>query len=152
RSSRRQNPAQLRGHLNHLLPSHRQLRKLRPVRHHPALPYAELPAFMDKVRGRNGIAPRALEFLILTSSRLREMLGVRFDEIDFATKQWTVPGERMKGGREHRVPLSRRAIAIVEEMAEIQQNELVFPGMKQGVLSNMTLQRLCHEQGARAAR
>ena len=138
-----QNPAQWRGHLDHLLPARSKVRR---VQHHPALPYAEAPAFMGSLRARSGITPRALEFVILTASRTGEALGARFDEIDVEGALWTVPAERMKSAREHRVTLSPRAIAIVQEMEAIRLNEYVFPGMKQGrSLSDMALLMLLRE-------
>jgi integrase len=124
-----QNPALWRGHLNHLLPPHAKVRR---VRHHPALPYAEMSTLMTALRSRTGIAARALEFVILTAARTGEGLGARWNEIDLGGRMWTISAERMKAGREHRVPLSSRAIAILKEMAEVRQNEFVFPGMKQG--------------------
>ena len=132
-----QNPAQWRGHLDHLLPARSKVRR---VRHHPALAYAAIPAFMTELRSRPGITARALEFVILTAARTGEALGARWTEIDFVNHIWTVPADRMKAGREHRVPLSARAFAIVREMAEIRQGEFVFPGMKHGrQLSDMSL-------------
>lgn len=132
-----ENAARWRGHLDHLLPSRSKLRR---VRHHPALPYAEIPAFMDDLRSRTGIAARALEFVVLTAVRTGEGLGARWGELDLNQRMWTISAERMKAGREHRVPLSPRAVTILKEMLEIQQNEFVFPGMKQGrSLSNMSL-------------
>jgi integrase len=124
-----ENAARWRGHLDHLLPARAKVRR---VRHHPALPHAEIPAFMAELRARHGISPRALEFVILTAARTGEVLGARWTEVDLQQKMCKVPAERMKAGTEHRVPLSPRAIAILNEMAEIKQNELVFPGMKQG--------------------
>lgn len=132
-----ENPAQWRGHLDQLLPARSKVRR---VRHHPALPYAEVSAFMGDLRARAGIATRALEFVILTACRTKEGLGARFEEIDLRARLWTVPVERMKGGKEHRVPLSARAIAIVKERGEIRINDFVFPGMKPGrQLSDMAL-------------
>jgi integrase len=124
-----ENPAAWRGHLDQLLPARSKVRR---PQHHPALPYADMPAFMEQLRGRDAIAARALEFIILTASRPGEGLGVPWAEIDLDSKTWTVPARRMKSGREHRVPLSRRAMAIVTEMAEIRLNDFVFPGMKEG--------------------
>jgi len=138
-----QNPAQWRGHLDHLLPARAKVRR---VRHHPALPYVEAPAFITALRSRTGIAARALEFVILTAARTGEGLGARWNEVDLDARMWTVSAVRMKAGREHRVPLSSRAIAILKEMAEIRQNEFVFPGMKQGrPLSDMSLLMLLRE-------
>ena len=101
---------------------------------------------MEQLRARDGIAPRGLEFTILTASRIGEALGARWDEIDLNQLIWVIPGERMKGGKEHRVPLSPRAVEILEQMAEIRQNEFAFPGMKQGrPLSDMGARTLVRE-------
>jgi integrase len=124
-----ENPAAWRGHLDHLLPARSKIQR---VQHHPALPFVEMPSFMEQVRASDGIAARALEFTVLTASRIGEALGARWDEVDLKSKLWTIPPERMKAGKEHRVPLAPRAIAIIEEMAEIRLNEFVFPGIKQG--------------------
>jgi integrase len=132
-----ENPAQWRGHLKSLLP---ERFKVRRVVHLPALPYREMPAFMAKLRAREGTTPRALEFVILTASRTGEVRGAKFDEIDLEQRLWIVPGERMKAGLEHRVPLSPRAVAIVREMARFRINAYVFPGAKRDMpLSDMAL-------------
>jgi integrase len=124
-----ENAARWRGHLDQLLaaPS-----KVRSVRHHPALPYADLPAFLDMLRSQTAISRRALEFVILTAVRTREGIGARWDEIDLGARIWVIPAHRMKGSKEHRIPLSTRTIAILKEMQAIRQNEFVFPGLKQG--------------------
>jgi integrase len=138
-----ENTARWRGHLDHLLP---RPSKVRRVRHHPALPYSEIPAFMETLRGRSGISPRALEFVILTAVRTGEGRGARWDEIDLGARMWVIPAQRMKGGKEHRVPLSARAVDILKEMQEVRQNDLVFPGFKQGrPLSDMRLLMLLRE-------
>ena len=135
-----ENPAQWRGHLDHLLPPRAKVRR---VQHHPALPFAEIPGFMEQVRTYGSLAARALEFMVLTASRTGEALGARWDEIDLQAQLWIIPAARMKGGKEHRVPLSPRAMAILNEIAEIRQNEFVFPGMKRGrPLSNMGVIKL----------
>jgi integrase len=145
-----ENPAAWRGHLDQLLPAQA---KVRPIQHHPALPYGVIPTFMGQVRGRNGIAARALEFMILMASRIGEALGARWDEIDLAAKLWIIPKERMKSGKEHRVPLAPRAIAIVEAMAELRINEFVFPGAKQGrPLSDTGIRALVRELGVSVTR
>jgi integrase len=110
----RENPAKWRGHLDHILPAPKLLA---PVRHHPALPWQQIPAFMTDLRGREGVAPRTLEFCILTASRISEVLGAVWSEFDFAAKTWTVPGVRMKSGREHVVPLSTRAVEILRALS-----------------------------------
>jgi len=108
-----ENPARWKGHLDDLLPPRSKLRK---VAHLAALPYAEVPGFMAALREQTDVAARALEFLILTAARKGEVLGMRWSEIDLAEKAWEVPAERMKAGREHRVPLTPRALAILQEM------------------------------------
>ena len=96
---------------------------------------------MQDLRQREGVAARALEFLILTAARSGEVLGARWDEIDLDAKLWTVPRERMKAGLEHRVPLSRRAVAILSELEATRASEFVFPGLKRGSpLSSMALE------------
>jgi integrase len=95
------NPARWRGHLKNLLADPN---KIAPVEHHPALPWHEVSSFMSELRKCPGIAPRALEFLILTNLRSNSVRGTRWDEIDFDAKVWKVPGDRMKGGKELRAP------------------------------------------------
>ena len=102
-----ENPARWRGHLDNLLP---RPGKVRRVQHHPALPYSEIGAFMAELRKQEGVAALALELLILTASRTGEVIGARWSEIDLQKRLWTVPAERIKAGREHRVPLSSLAI------------------------------------------
>jgi integrase len=134
-----ENPARWKGHLDQLLPARSKVRK---VEHHPALPYGELPGFMEALRARKGIGPRALEFSILTVARSGETLGARWPEVDLAEKVWIVPKERMKGGREHRVPLSEAALKILEEMKAGRDDEAgyVFPGTSLAKpILNMTL-------------
>jgi integrase len=129
------NPARWRGHLENLLADPN---KIAPVEHHPALPWYEVCSFMSELRKCPGIAPRALEFLILTNLRSNSVRGTRWDEIDFGAKVWTVPGGRMKGGKEFRAPLSSAALALLDVMPR--SDELVFPGRKAGSpQSDMTL-------------
>lgn len=135
------NPARWRGHLQKLLPKRSKLAR----GHHAALPYVEVPAFIEQLRQVDGISARALEFTILTAGRSGETLGARWAEIDVPSATWTIPGHRMKGGRQHRVPLTDRAVAILEEMARLKPegaaDAFVFPGMKPGRgLSNMALE------------
>ena len=108
-----ENPARWRGHLDKLLPARGKVRK---VEHHAALPYAEIGNFVESLREREGIAARALEFLILTATRTNEVTGARWNEFDLAEKVWTVPADRMKASKEHRVSLSPAAVAIIEQM------------------------------------
>jgi integrase len=119
---------------------------VRRVKHHPALPYAELPGLMAKLRDTTSISARALEFTILTAARTGEALGATFDEFDLKGRVWTVPAPRMKGGIEHRVPLSPRAVAIVREMAEAKHSAHLFPGIKSGrPLTDMALLMLLRD-------
>jgi integrase len=139
-----ENPARWRGHLETLLP---QKDKVRRVKHHAALAYAELPAFTENLRQQDGIAARALEFAILTAARTGEVIGARWGEINLAERLWTVPAQRIKAGKEHRVPLSGRAVAILEEMAAKRESDFIFPGGRaRRPLSNMaflmTLRRM----------
>jgi integrase len=120
-----ENPARWRGHLDHLLPHHRKLAR---VKHHAAMPPGDLPEFMRDLRGLETIAARALEFTILTAARVGEVLGARWDEI--VGDVWTVPATRMKSGREHRVPLSKQAIALLRELPRT--SDYIFPGEQSG--------------------
>jgi integrase len=126
---RGENPARWRGHLENLLP---KKSKVRQVEHHAALAYVDIGAFVAKLRQQEGVAARALEFAILTVARTAEALGARWDELDLAEKTWTLPAGRMKTGVEHRVPISERALEILEEMQVIRQGDLVFPGARRG--------------------
>lgn len=107
------NPARWTGHLDNVLPAKAKVKK---VRHHAALPFAELPQFMQRLAKVTGVAARALEFTILTVGRTSEVLGAVWSEINLAKKVWIIPAERMKAGKEHRVPLSPPAIAILKAM------------------------------------
>jgi integrase len=145
-----ENPARWRGYLDKLLPPRTKVRR---VRHLAALPYAELPAFMANLRTRDAVAARALEFLILGAARTGEVLGARWREIDLAGKVWTVPAERMKAHREHRVPLSPRAVVVLQTMVPMAADDhagaLVFPGPKSGKpLSDMALLMLLRRMAA----
>jgi integrase len=125
-----ENPARWRGHLDHLLPARSKVQR---VKHHPALPYAEIGAFMAALHRQDTVGARALEFLILTAGRSGEVLGARWDEIDLANKLWIVPADRMKARKEHRVPLSNAAMAVLEQMQQIEDDEgLVFHDVRNG--------------------
>jgi integrase len=120
------NPARWEGHLEFLLAKRSKVRK---ARHHPALPWAQIAEFMAELRHQEGLAAKCLEFAILTAARSGEARGVPWDgEINTADKLWTVPAHRMKGDKEHSVPLTEPALAIIDYMREIRQNEYVFPG------------------------
>jgi integrase len=140
-----ENPARWRGHLQALLPKPKKLSR----GHHRALAYSEVPAFMARLRERPAIAARALEFLILTAARSGEVLNARWEEVDIETKLWRVPPSRMKGGREHRVPLSDRALAILEEVKQLGSGEhFIFPGQRpRRPLSGMALEMLLRRFG-----
>lgn len=128
------NPARWRGHLDKLLPARTKVSK---VKHHAALPYRELPKFMAALRGQDGVSARALEFLILTAARTGEVIGALPAEIK--DKVWTVPAGRMKGSKEHRVPLSAPALAVADKQSE-HRGVFLFPGAKDDKpLSNMAM-------------
>jgi integrase len=133
-----ENPARWRGHLDKILPKRQ---RAKAVKHHDALPYSDLAAFMAALRAKEGLSALALEFAILTAARTGEVIGARWPEIDVAASMWTVPGERTKSSREHRVPLSGRAIAILDGLSR--DGDFVFPGGRKGKpLSNMALLEL----------
>jgi integrase len=123
------NPARWKGHLDQVLPARGAIA---PVKHRKALPYSELPEFVRSLRAKSGTSARALEFSILTAARTGEVIGVRWSEIDVTTKLWAIPAERMKGKREHRVPLSDRAMQLVDERPR--DGDLVFPLSNMGML------------------
>lgn len=134
------NPARWRGHLQfEFAPKS----KVSPVRHHAALPYAELPDFMLKLREQKGTGARALEFTILTAARTEETIGATAGEINAKEKVWTVPAGRMKAGKEHRKPLSSRALSIAQNAITPQRDDgaFIFSGAKHGIgaLSNMAM-------------
>ena len=132
-----ENPARWKGHLDHLLPTKAKVQK---GGHHAALPYDQIADFMAALRKQDGIGARALEFAILTAARTGEVIGAAWDEIDFDKQLWTIPAERMKADKEHRVPLSDPAVAILREMEKVRDGDFVFPGGKaQRPLSNMAL-------------
>jgi len=123
------NPAQWKGNLAHLLPPRAKVRR---VEHHAALASDDIHEFLAELRVRRSMAARALEFAILTAARTGEVLGAMWGEIDLPAKVWIVPGQRMKGGREHRVPLAPRAIEILREMQASRDSDFVFPGRRAG--------------------
>jgi integrase len=138
-----ENPARWRGHLAKLLPAPGKIAK---VKHHAALPWRKTGAFMSELRNEDGVAARALEFVVLTASRTGETVGGTWAEIDLQAAHWTVPAERMKAGREHRVPLSRAAIDILAAMAPLRDEDAgdwIFLGGRRGKpLSNMGMMML----------
>jgi integrase len=132
-----ENPARWRGHLDHLLPKRQKLTR----GHHKALPYEEVPVFVARLSQTASVSALCLEFTILTAARSGEAMGGRWEEFDLERGIWTVSKERMKAGREHRVPLSCRATEILSKMSEIRSSALVFPGLKRDrPLSTMALE------------
>ncbi len=134
------NPARWKGHLEVLLPKEQKASR----GHHAALPFSALPDLMERLRGVAGSSAKALEFTILTAARTGETIGATWSEINLTDNVWTVPGIRMKAGREHRVPLSDRAAAILKEMlpagGKVDPAAYVFPGARTGKpLSNMSM-------------
>lgn len=130
------NPARWKGHLENLLPDPGKFKK---VKHHQALAVGDMPAFMIALRQLGGAGARALEFAILTAARSGEVRGATWAEIDLAGQVWTVPADRMKGGREHRVPLSCAAVQLLEAQERVKGCDLVFPSAQRKPLSDMTL-------------
>jgi integrase len=123
------NPARWQGHLEHALPA---LSKVAKAEHHAALPYAQVGAFVAKLRKDSSVGARCLEFITLTAARLGEAINAEWDEIDLANRVWVVPASRMKADREHRVPLSGAALAVLKAVQAIRQSDYVFPGTRQG--------------------
>jgi integrase len=121
-----ENPAAWRGHLALILPKRQKLSR----GHHAAMPYPDIPGFLGKLREVESIPALALEFLILTACRSGEVLSATWSEIDIDAQVWVIPASRMKAGREHRVPLSARAMEILDMMASIRTGDLVFPGQR----------------------
>jgi integrase len=140
-----ENPARLRGNLEHTLPARNKVRR---VKHHPALPYAEMPDFWKALSKQSGTAAQALRFTILTAARTGEVIGATWDEIDLEENVWTIPAERMKAGNEHRVPLSDATVAILKAMKKEKRNDYIFPGLKKDKpLSNMSLLKVLKDMG-----
>lgn len=137
---RGENPARWRGHLDSLLPARS---KVRAVEHHAALPYDEVGSFVQSLHEQTGVAALALEFLILTAARTGEVIGATWEELDLKEKIWTVPAERMKAKREHRVPLSPSVLKIVAKLEQLRTGDFVFPGRApKKPLSNMAMLQL----------
>jgi integrase len=139
-----ENPAAWRGHLENLLPKQSKLSR----GHHAAMPYADVPAFVAELRNREAVAALGLEFAILTAARSGEVLGAQWSEIDLEAGVWTIPAKRMKAGREHRVPLSEPALAIVEKVRGARMSDFIFPGQRAGrPLSVMALEMVLRRMG-----
>jgi len=132
-----ENPARWKGHLDHLLPARGKVQK---ATHHAALPYDDMAAFMAALRQQQGNSARALELAILTACRTSEVIGATWGEIDLDKQIWTIPAERMKAAKEHRIPLSGAAVALLERMKNLVEGSFVFAGEKANKpLSNMAL-------------
>jgi integrase len=139
-----ENPAAWRGHLENLLPKQSKLSR----GHHAAMPYANVPAFVAELRDREAVAALGLEFAILTAARSGEVLGAQWSEIDLDAGVWTIPAKRMKAGREHGVPLSEPALAIVEKVRGARTSDFIFPGQRAGrPLSVMALEMVLRRMG-----
>ena len=130
------NPARWKGHLDKVLAAPSKIQK---VEHHRAVPVDAMASFMTNLRKRDGIAARALEFVILTAARSGEVRNATWSEIDEHTAVWTVPAEHMKAGREHRVPLPNAAMELLRKLPRFSDSELLFPGTKGQPLSDMTM-------------
>jgi integrase len=138
-----ENPARWRGHIGQILPPRTRLTR----GHHKAMPYDAIPAFVAQLRARQAMAARALEFIILTAARTSETIGATWDEFDLKKGIWTIPAARMKAGREHRVPLSSRAVEILEGVKPLSKTA-VFPGERGETLSAMSMAMLLRRMGA----
>lgn len=141
------NPARWRGHLDHLLP---KPKKVRAVKHHPALPHAQIADFMSDLAQREGVAARALAFTILTAARSGETRGMTWGEVDLDAKVWTIPSERMKAAKEHRVPLSDAALALLgQRLKGTPDSALVFGSEAKPVkpISDMSMTAVLRRMG-----
>lgn len=139
----RANPARWRGHLDKLLPPQQILSR----GHHAAMPFEDVPAFVRRLRALDNVAARGLEFTILTAARTGESMLAEWSEVDFEKRIWTVPALRMKAKREHRVPLSERAVELLRGMREIRLHEYIFPGARpRKPLSNMAFDMLLRRE------
>lgn len=139
-----ENPARWRGHLEQLLPRRQKLKR----GHHPAMPFDDVPAFMTDLRQRDAVAALMLEFAILCASRTGEVIGAQWPEIDRKAKVWTIPGARMKAGKEHRVPLGPRALEILDTVEKLRgEGDWIFPGPRKGKpFSNMAMLALLQKR------
>ncbi len=130
------NPAAWRGNLEAMLP---KATKLQNIKHHPAVSLIEIGAFMTELSKRDGIASRALQFLILTAARSGEVRGMTWGEVDESSDTWIIPAERMKAKKEHRIPMSEVARNLLGSLPRFEGNDLVFPAPRGGKLSDMAL-------------
>lgn len=131
-----ENPARWKGHLDKILATPSKVKK---VIHHPALSVDAMPGFMAELRTHSGLSAKALEFLVLTAARSGEVRGATWREVNMSGAAWVIPGERMKAGREHRVPLSKQALELLRDLPRLEGNDLVFPAPRGGQLSDMAM-------------
>ncbi len=141
------NPALWRGHLSILLP---QRSKVQAIRHYPALPYADICSFMQQLQTKTSLSAKALKLTILTACRTSEVLGAQWGEFDLEAKVWTIPAERMKARREHRVPLSDQIVVLLESINREVSNDWVFPSRNNKPLSNMAMLNLLQKNMGRS--
>ena len=130
------NPARWKGHLDKLLPAPARVQR---IKHHPALAHEQMSGFMKSLEELEGIAPLALQFTILTAGRSGEVRGATWDEVNLESKVWTIPADRMKAGKEHRVPLSDAAVAVLNNAPRVVDNPLIFAAPRGGMLSDMSM-------------
>jgi integrase len=141
------NPARWRGHLKELLAAPAKITK---VKHYAALPFSEMGGFMARLRKQEGMGARAVEFAILTAARSGEVRLSVWSEIDMEAAVWTVPAERMKAGKEHRVPLSADAVKLLKGLPRMAGTDLVFPAARGGSMSDMTMVAVLRRMGVNA--
>jgi integrase len=142
-----ENPARWKGALDIVLPKPRKISK---VKHHAALPWQEVPAFMPELRKVEGMGAQALEFAILTAARSGEVRGATWGEIDLARKLWTIPAERMKAKKAHRVPLNDAAMKLLSALPRLDGCDFVFPSARGGMLSDATMSAALKRMGVNA--
>ena len=141
------NPAKWQGNLDAILPKPNKIRK---VKHHAALSYKEINSFITELKKQKSIAARCLEFLIYTACRSGEIRGATWEEFDFENKIWTIPEERMKAGKPHRVPLTDDMIQLLNNLPRFEDSAFLFPGARGGPLSDMALSMLCRRMNVEA--
>ena len=140
-----ENPARWKGHLDTLLPARTKVKK---VKHHSALPYDQISSFIATLRNQEGVSARGLEFLILTAGRTGEIIKATWDEVELDKAMWIIAADRMKAGKEHRVPLSSAALKVLSGLKETAQSNFIFPGMRLNTsLSNMVFLQLLKRMG-----
>ena len=143
----KENAARWKGVLDKILPAPKKIQK---TIHHKALPLDEMPAFFAQLHARKGLAAKAVGLLILTAARSGEIRGATWSEVDLEKAVWTIPAERMKAGKQHRVPLSSVALQLLKEVPRVGNSGLIFPGSKNGMLSDMTLSAVLRRMGVDA--